>query len=103
LVPNSKPSDQSHKYGQATVDIKLHIRRAFITDDFKNMMISYLGVVKGVDDSDDLPHNVSKFKKDRGIQLEAATEEEDAGDRQGMEHVTKTRSSTYPSMRTPPT
>ena len=83
FVPNSKPSDQSHKYGQAAVDIKLHIRRAFITDDFKNMMISYLGVVKGVDDSDDLPHNVSKFKKDRGIQLEAATEEEDSDDRQG--------------------
>jgi HSP90 family molecular chaperone len=38
-------------------------------------MTSYLSVVKGVDDSNDLPPNVSKFKKDRGIQLEAATEE----------------------------
>ena len=60
------------------MNIKLHIRRAFINDDFH-----YLTVVKGVDDSDNLPPNVSTFKKDRGIQLEAATEEEDADDRQG--------------------
>jgi hypothetical protein len=83
FVPNSKPLDQSHKYGQAAVDIKLHTRTAFITNDVKNMMIRYSSVVKSVDDSDDLPPNVSKFKKDRGIQLEAATEEEDAGNRQG--------------------
>jgi hypothetical protein len=83
FVPNSKPLDQSLKYSQAAVDIKLHTRRAFITDDVKNMMIMYLSVVKSIDDSDDLPPNVSKFKKDQGIQLEAPTEEEDTGNRQG--------------------
>jgi hypothetical protein len=44
-------------------------------------MPSYHSFIKGVDDSGDLPHNVSKFKKDQGRQLEAATEEEDPGDR----------------------
>ena len=96
FVPNNKPSDQSHEYGQAAVDIKLHIRRAFTNDDFH-----YLAIVKGADNSDNLPPNVSTFKKDRGIQLETATEEEDADKRQGTEYLmTETRNSTYPSMRT---
>jgi hypothetical protein len=72
LVPSSKLSNHSHKYGQATVDIKPHIRRAFIKDDFL-----YLTVFKGIHDSDNFPPNVSTF------QLESATKEEDADNRQG--------------------
>ena len=83
FIPDSRPSDQSDKYGQEAENIKLYVRRVYITDDFKNMMPSYLSFVKGVDDSDHLPPNVSNIRKNRGRQLEAATEEEDSDDRQG--------------------
>ena len=60
FVPNSQPSAQFNIYGQAAENIKLYVRRGFITDDFKDMMPSYPGFVKGVADSDDLPLNVSR-------------------------------------------
>merc|ERR1712106_456910 len=60
FVPNTQPSEQFNKYGQAAENIKLYVRRVFITDDFKDMMPSYLSLVKGVVDSDDLPLNVSR-------------------------------------------
>jgi len=60
FVPNSQQSESFNKYGQASQNIKLYVRRVFITDDFKDMMPSYLSFVKGVVDSDDLPLNVSR-------------------------------------------
>merc|ERR1712241_281621 len=35
FVPNNQPSEQFNKYGQAAENIKLYVRRVFITDDFK--------------------------------------------------------------------
>jgi heat shock protein beta len=60
FVPNSQPSGQFNKYGQAAENIKLHVRRVFITDDFKDMMPNYLSFVKGTVDFNDLPLNVSR-------------------------------------------
>ena len=74
LAPNSMPLDHSNKYGQTTVDIKPHIRGAVIKDGFR-----YLTVVKGIHDSANLPPNIFTS------QLEPATKEEDADNRQGTE------------------
>merc|ERR1719511_472795 len=60
FVPVSQPSESFNKYGSMDEQIKLYVRRVFITDDFKDMMPNYLSFVKGVVDSDDLPLNVSR-------------------------------------------
>merc|ERR1712200_216333 len=60
FVPSKQESESFNKYGQAQENIKLYVRRVFITDDFKDMMPNYLSFIKGVVDSDDLPLNVSR-------------------------------------------
>jgi len=59
-VPSKQPNEQFQKYGAKTDWIKLYVRRVFITDNFQDMMPSYLSFVRGVVDSDDLPLNVSR-------------------------------------------
>merc|ERR1719318_2428842 len=53
FVPNSQPSEQFNKFGQAAENVKLYVGGVFSNDDFKDMMPSYLSFDKGVDDSDD--------------------------------------------------
>ncbi len=60
FVPSAQPSESFNRYGQQHDQIKLYVRRVFITDDFKDMMPNYLNFIRGVVDSDDLPLNVSR-------------------------------------------
>lgn len=59
-VPKTAAHDLYQDYGKATDNIKMYVKRVFITDDFEEMMPKYLSFIKGVVDSDDLPLNVSR-------------------------------------------
>lgn len=59
-VPTLQPSESFNRYGTKTDNIKLYVRRVFITDEFNDMMPSYLNFIRGIVDSDDLPLNVSR-------------------------------------------
>lgn len=60
FVPVVQPSESFNKYGTKSDNIKLYVRRVFITDEFSDMMPNYLSFIRGLVDSDDLPLNVSR-------------------------------------------
>lgn len=59
-IPKVQPSESFNRYGTSSENIKLYVRRVFITDEFKDIMPNYLSFIRGLVDSDDLPLNVSR-------------------------------------------
>jgi len=60
FIPPTAPANYYDSFYTRTPDIRLYVRRVFITDDFEDLMPAYLNFLWGVVDSDTLPLNVSR-------------------------------------------
>merc|ERR1719281_2038938 len=59
-LPKKAPFDQMDNYWTKKSEIKLYVRRVLVAEKFEDLLPRYLGFVRGVVNSDDLPLNVSR-------------------------------------------
>merc|ERR1719426_220105 len=59
-LPKKAPFDMMDNYWTKRSEVKLYVRRVLVAEKFEDLLPRYLGFVRGVVDSDDLPLNVSR-------------------------------------------
>merc|ERR1712153_187484 len=60
FLPKKAPFDMMDNYHTKRSEVKLYVRRVLVAEKFEELLPKYLGFVRGVVDSDDLPLNVSR-------------------------------------------
>ena len=60
FIPSKAPSDVYENCYSAKANLKLYVRRIFISDEFEKLFPKYLGFVMGIVDSNTFPLNVSR-------------------------------------------
>merc|ERR1712061_750340 len=60
FLPKKAPFDMMDNYWTKKSEVKLFVRRVLVAEKFDDLLPRYLGFVRGVVDSDDLPLNVSR-------------------------------------------
>merc|ERR1712238_68560 len=60
FLPKKAPFDMMDNYHTKKAEVKLYVRRVLVAEKFEDPLPRYLGFVRGVVDSDDLPLNVSR-------------------------------------------
>merc|ERR1712146_461518 len=58
FIPTEKPFDLLH--ADKKVNVKLYVKRAFITDDCENIVPKYMRFISGIIDSEDISLNISR-------------------------------------------